>query len=99
MSFPRLTSLYAGINIERNPKLLVIDGFPVLDTVGYLGVKGAFTNVSLPSLNYIEGDVSIESIAKKFQRPIPQFAGNVTAEGHKFDCAGSCPYSQKALIL
>ncbi|KAK5019539.1 hypothetical protein BJ546DRAFT_366509 [Cryomyces antarcticus] len=62
IAFGHLVSVNGDLNILENPKLANLSGFPGLSSVGAkLDLTGAFTNVSLPALRNVRGDMTVQS--------------------------------------
>ncbi|TKA75635.1 hypothetical protein B0A49_02324 [Cryomyces minteri] len=62
IAFDQLVSVNGDLNILKNPKMTNLSGFPGLSSVGAkLDLTGAFTNVSLPALRNVRGDMTVQS--------------------------------------
>ncbi|KAG0370900.1 hypothetical protein BGZ54_003030 [Gamsiella multidivaricata] len=67
ISFPDLTSIGGALLIANNTDLTDISGFGKLkDISGVLNMRGAFNNISLPSVSTVKGGMSILSSSKDF---------------------------------
>jgi len=91
ISMPLLKSVSGGFQIANNTELEIIDGFPVLATVGgALDFYGNFTNVSLPGLSDVRGAFNMQS-SEDITDACTHFkslAGTNNVIKGKFVCAG-----------
>ncbi|KAF5099012.1 hypothetical protein DV451_003146 [Geotrichum candidum] len=66
-SFPKLETIGGGFQIANNTKLDSILGFPLVKSVGgAINIVGSFDNATAPSLEIVQGGVSIESDSELF---------------------------------
>ncbi|ERF74911.1 hypothetical protein EPUS_08963 [Endocarpon pusillum Z07020] len=67
ISVPQIIQIGAALNINNNPDLLVIDGFPALETVvGALDFSGVFDEVNLPALSDARGGFNMQTTSSTF---------------------------------
>ncbi|KAH9828414.1 GPI-anchored cell wall organization protein Ecm33 [Teratosphaeria destructans] len=63
----QLVNVQGGLDLSGNPQVEQIRGLPVLSVVGGdLTLEGPFTNISLPSLHTVTGDVVIQTSDDEF---------------------------------
>jgi hypothetical protein len=71
ISFPNLTILGSQFGLANCSSLAVINGFPRLSRIGgSLSLLGNFSSISFPSLEYVGGNVMIESSDPAFDCPL-----------------------------
>lgn len=62
ISFPLLTKISGNLQIANNSKLIEIDGFPVLKSIGgAFDMSGNFSSVSTPKLDSVSGAFNLQS--------------------------------------
>jgi hypothetical protein len=62
VSFPLLTQVKGNIQIANNSKLIEVDGFPKLKSIGgAFDMSGNFTSVQTPELNSVKGAFNLQS--------------------------------------
>jgi hypothetical protein len=62
VSFPSLTKISGNIQIANNSKLVEVDGFPQLKSIGgAFDMSGNFTSVSTPKLDNVKGAFNLQS--------------------------------------
>lgn len=67
ISVPQITKVGAALNINNNPDLKIIDGFPALEIVaGALDFSGVFDEVDLPSLDDSRGGFNMQTTSTTF---------------------------------
>jgi hypothetical protein len=62
ISFPLLTKVNGNIQIANNSKLIEVEGFPKLKSIGgAFDMSGNFTSVQTPELNSVKGAFNLQS--------------------------------------
>ncbi|KAF9179034.1 hypothetical protein BGZ51_004210 [Haplosporangium sp. Z 767] len=62
ISFGELTTIGGALLIANNTELTTVDGFSKLKNIsGVLNIRGAFTNITLPSVSTVQGGMSVLS--------------------------------------
>ncbi|PHH61753.1 hypothetical protein CDD81_8000 [Ophiocordyceps australis] len=61
LSFDALKTIKGDMTIQNNTALKSIEGFPELETVGNILLRGNFETVKLPSLKDVKGSVTVTS--------------------------------------
>lgn len=86
LNFPNLTTLGSLFGISNCSSLEVIDGFPRIFRIGgSLVLIGTFESVSFPSLQYVGGNLFIQSSNKAFKCPFEELASAGGVQG-SFTC-------------
>ncbi|KAH6875543.1 hypothetical protein BKA58DRAFT_123865 [Alternaria rosae] len=97
VSFPQLTKISGNLQIANNSKLIEIDGFPVLKSIGgAFDMSGNFTDVTTPKLNSVSGAFNLQSTDNvtetcKTYKPLKDkklIEGGYKCEGKLIDPAG-----------
>ncbi|KAF5101897.1 hypothetical protein D0Z03_000516 [Geotrichum reessii] len=90
-SFPKLETIGGGFEVANNTKLESILGFPLVKSVGgAIKFLGSFDNATAPSLEIVQGGVSVESDSELFNCSAwndAQKAGVV--RGDSYQCKGA----------
>jgi len=97
VSFPALTKISGNLQIANNSKLIEIDGYPVLKSIGgAFDMSGNFTDVTTPKLNSVSGAFNLQSTDNvtetcKTYKPLKEkklIEGGYKCEGKLIDPAG-----------
>jgi hypothetical protein len=97
VSFPQLTKISGNLQIANNSKLIEIDGYPALKSIGgAFDMSGNFTDVSTPKLNSVSGAFNLQSTDNVTEtcatyKPLKEkklIEGGYRCEGKLIDPAG-----------
>ncbi|EDU47234.1 GPI-anchored cell wall organization protein Ecm33 [Pyrenophora tritici-repentis] len=97
VSFPQLTKITDNLQIANNSKLIEVDGFPKLKSIGgAFDMSGNFTSVKTPVLDSVKGAFNLQSTDNvtetcAFYQPLKSkklIQGGYKCEGKLIDPAG-----------